>query len=233
MAAPLIIKSKRSSRRLRARCVSPCPATSASARSCPAPKGAMKITILDYGAGNVPPSSAPPRLGAESQRTASAECIAKRKPCSCLRRHYAALVVLSMRKSFVRLWSRHPSGVPFLGSVWFASIVQIERRGIATPGLISARNRLRAAVKRETRTWVGTSLKRSASLPCSQALTLSIFYFAHSFAALDSNALAAATCSHGADSPPSSSSKISCVQFIRKERRLRSSHSAEFPEARA
>ena len=66
-AAPRITKSKPSSKPSPARYVSPSRATSAFARVLPSTKGLlMKITLLDYGAGKSPSSSAPSRrLGAE------------------------------------------------------------------------------------------------------------------------------------------------------------------------
>jgi imidazole glycerol phosphate synthase glutamine amidotransferase subunit len=165
----------------------------------------MKITILDYGAGNVPSvERALQRLGAESQRTASAECISKAEALLLPGvGHYAALVrALDEKKLRAPLVDAIHRGVPFLGiclglQVLFKSSEEASQlQGLnLLPGSVSV---LPSNVKLPHMGWNQLEKKRESSLLVgidAQAY----FYFAHSFAALDTKAGAAATCSHGAE----------------------------------
>jgi len=164
----------------------------------------MKITILDYGAGNVPSvERALQRLGAESQRTASAECISKAEALLLPGvGHYAALVrALDEKKLRVPLVDAIRRGVPFLGiclglQVLFKSSEEASQlRGLnLLPGIVSA---LPPNVKLPHMGWNQIEKKRESSL-LSGIDAGAYYYFAHSYAALGSND-AAATCSHGAD----------------------------------
>jgi len=83
-------------------------------------RAAMKITILDYGAGNVPPSSAP-SSGSEQNRSERLRrnALQRRKPCSCLASGITRLwSALDEKKLRAPLVDAIRSGVPFLGSVW-------------------------------------------------------------------------------------------------------------------
>ncbi len=106
----------------------------------------MKVTIVDYGAGNVPSvERALQRLGAESHRTASPDCISKAEALLLPGvGHYAALVRAldeqNMRASLIGAIQR---GVPFLG-VCLGLQVLFESSEEA-PQL-----RVRVAIKRET-----------------------------------------------------------------------------------
>ncbi|PYT41902.1 MAG: hypothetical protein DMG47_16885 [Acidobacteria bacterium] len=78
----------------------------------------MKITILDYGAGNVPSvERALQRLGVESQRTSSPESISRAEALLLPGvGHYAALVRALDEKHFrAPLLDAIGRGVPFLG----------------------------------------------------------------------------------------------------------------------
>src|SRR5690349_16181027 len=78
----------------------------------------MKITILDYGAGNVPSvERALQRLGAESHRTSSPEYISKAEALLLPGvGHYAALVgALDEKRIRTPLLGAIRRGVPFLG----------------------------------------------------------------------------------------------------------------------
>jgi len=78
------------------------------------------VTILDYGAGNVPSvERALQRLGAESHRTDSPECISKAEALLLPGvGHYAALIrALDEKKLRAPLVGAIHRGVPFLGSV--------------------------------------------------------------------------------------------------------------------
>ena len=164
----------------------------------------MKITILDYGAGNVPSvERALQRLGAESQRTASSECISKAEVLLLPGvGHYAALVrALDEKNLRAPLVDAIRRGMPFLGiclglQVLFKSSEEgSQLQGLnLLPGIVSA---LPSSVKLPHMGWNQLEKKRESSLLAGIDVG-AYFYFAHSFAALDSNDVAA-TCSHGAE----------------------------------
>jgi len=165
----------------------------------------MKITILDYGAGNVPSvERALQRLGAESLRTGSPECISNSEAVLLPGvGHYSALVRAldekNLRSPLVEAIHR---GVPFLGiclglQVLFKSSEEASQlQGLnLLPGTVSA---LPPRVKLPHMGWNQVERKRESSLLAGIDAG-AYFYFAHSFAALDSNGGAAATCSYGAE----------------------------------
>jgi imidazole glycerol phosphate synthase glutamine amidotransferase subunit len=165
----------------------------------------MKITILDYGAGNVPSvERALQRLGAESLRTSSPECISKAQALLLPGvGHYAALVrALDEKKLRAPLVDAIRSGVPFLGiclglQVLFKSSEEASQlQGLnLLPGIVNA---LPPGVKLPHMGWNQVKKKRESSLLAGIDAG-AYFYFAHSYAALDSNGAAAATCSHGTE----------------------------------
>jgi imidazole glycerol phosphate synthase glutamine amidotransferase subunit len=180
----------------------------------------MKVTILDYGAGNVPSvERALQRLGAESQRTASPECISKAEALLLPGvGHYAALVrALDEKRLRAPLIDAIHRGVPFLGiclglQVLFKSSEEASQlQGLNLfPGIVSA---LPPNVKLPHMGWNQVDRKRESSL-LTGIDARAYFYFAHSFAALDSNDAAAATCSHGAEFAAVIEQKNICaVQF--------------------
>ena len=165
----------------------------------------MKITILDYGAGNVPSvERALQRLGAESLRTGSPECISNSEAVLLPGvGHYSALVRAldekNLRSPLVEAIHR---GVPFLGiclglQVLFKSSEEASQlQGLnLLPGTVSA---LPPRVKLPHMGWNQVERKRESSLLAGIDAG-AYFYFAHSFAALDSNGGAAATCSYGSE----------------------------------
>ena len=166
----------------------------------------MKITILDYGAGNVPSvERALQRLGTGTHRTSSPECISKAKALVLPGvGHYAALVrALDEKHLRAPLIDAIQRGVPFLGiclglQVLFKSSEEAsELRGLnLLPGAVAA---LPPRVKLPHMGWNQIEKKRESSL-LSGIDAGAYFYFAHSYAALDSNDIAA-TCSHGAELP--------------------------------
>lgn len=163
----------------------------------------MKVTIVDYGAGNVPSvERALQRLGAESERTNSPERISQAEAVLLPGvGHYAALVRAldeqNMRSPLIAAIQR---GVPFLGiclglQVLYESSEEAPQlRGLQLlPGTVCA---LPSSVKLPHMGW------NQVAATCTSRLLEGIepsayFYFAHSYAVLDSNGGTAAICSHG------------------------------------
>jgi imidazole glycerol phosphate synthase glutamine amidotransferase subunit len=164
----------------------------------------VKVTIIDYGAGNVPSvERALQRLGAESQRTVSSECISKAEALLLPGvGHYAALVrALDEQKLRSPLIEAIHRGVPFLGIClglqvlyeWSEEAPQL--RGLHL--LHGKVNALPSNVKLPHMGWDQVVIRRDSQLLAGIGPD-AYFYFAHSYAALDSNGAAAATCSYGA-----------------------------------
>lgn len=163
----------------------------------------MKVTIIDYGAGNVPSvERALQRLGAETERTNSPDTIGKAEALLLPGvGHYAALVraldELKMREPLVETIRR---GVPFLGiclglQVLFESSAEApELRGL---NLLSGKVcPLSSAVKLPHMGW--NQIVANCESPLLAGIdTSAYFYFAHSYAAPDSDGSTAATCFHG------------------------------------
>lgn len=163
----------------------------------------MKVTIVDYGAGNVPSvERALDRLGAKSERTGSLEGIAKARVLLLPGvGHYSALVRAldeqNMRAPLVDAIGR---GVPFLGiclglQVLFESSAESPQlRGLSLlPGKVRA---LPSGVKLPHMGWNQIAANRASRL-LAGIDSGAYFYFAHSYAAPDSNGPTAATCFHG------------------------------------
>jgi imidazole glycerol phosphate synthase glutamine amidotransferase subunit len=164
----------------------------------------MKVTIIDYGAGNVPSvERALQRLGAESQRTASPECIAKAEVLLLPGvGHYAALArALDEHAMRAPLLEAIHRGVPFLGIclglqvLYEGSEEAPQLHGLhLLHGNVSA---LPPNVKLPHMGWNQVEARHGSRM-LAGIESSAHFYFAHSFAALDSND-AAATCSYGAE----------------------------------
>jgi imidazole glycerol phosphate synthase glutamine amidotransferase subunit len=163
----------------------------------------MMVTIIDYGAGNVPSvERALQRLGAASQRTASPEAISKSEALLLPGvGHYAALIrALDERSLRMPLIAAIRRAVPFLGiclglQVLFESSEEAPQlRGLnLMPGKVCA---LPATVKLPHMGWNQLDAKRESRLLAGIGQE-AYFYFAHSYAAFDSNGMASATCTHG------------------------------------
>jgi len=164
----------------------------------------MKVTIIDYGAGNVPSvERALQRLGAEPERTNSPDKIATAETLLLPGvGHYAALVRAldeqKMREPLVRAIER---GVPFLGiclglQVLFESSAESPQlHGLnLLPGKVGA---LPSTVKLPHMGWNQIMPNRESRLLAGIDPSAS-FYFAHSYAAPESNGSTTATCFHGA-----------------------------------
>ncbi len=163
----------------------------------------MKVTIIDYGAGNVPSvERALDRLGAESERTGSPEDISKARVLLLPGvGHYSAIVRAldeqNMRAPLVDAIGR---GMPFLGiclglQVLFESSAESPQlRGLhLLPGKVRA---LPSSVKLPHMGWNQIAANRESRL-LAGIDSGAYFYFAHSYAAPDSNGSTAATCFHG------------------------------------
>ena len=163
----------------------------------------MKVTIIDYGAENVPSvERALDRLGAKSERTGSPEDISKARVLLLPGvGHYSALVRAldeqNMRAPLVDAIGR---GVPFLGiclglQVLFESSAESPQlRGLSL--LLGKVRALPSGVKLPHMGWNQIAANRESRL-LAGIDSGAYFYFAHSYAAPDSNGSTAATCFHG------------------------------------
>lgn len=164
----------------------------------------MKVTIIDYGAGNVPSvERALQRLGAEPERTNSPDRIAKAEALLLPGvGHYAALVrALDEQKMREPLIETIRRGAPFLGiclglQVLFESSAESPQlRGLKLlPGKVCS---LPSIVKLPHMGWNQIAANRESRL-LKGIGSSAYFYFAHSYAAPDSNGSTTATCFHGA-----------------------------------
>jgi imidazole glycerol phosphate synthase glutamine amidotransferase subunit len=161
--------------------------------------------LVDYGAGNVPSvERALKRLGAEPQRTDSADCIAQAQALLLPGvGHYGALVrALDGKNIRAALVDAIRRGVPFLGiclglQVLFKSSEEAPQlRGLnLLPGRVCS---LPPTVKLPHMGWNQVVMKRESRL-LEGVPPSAYFYFAHSFAAPDSELLASATCTYGSE----------------------------------
>lgn len=165
----------------------------------------MKVTLIDYGAGNVTSvERALGRLGAASQRSTSPGCIAKAEALLLPGvGHYAALIhALDERALRAPLLDAIQRGVPFLGvclglqALYETSEEAPELAGLKLfPGSVRS---LPPTVKLPHMGWNQLKLARPSRLL--QAIPAdAYFYFAHSFAATNTNGETVALCKHGAD----------------------------------
>ena len=165
----------------------------------------MKVTIVDYGAGNVPSvERALQRLGADSRRTTSPESISNAEALLLPGVGHIAALVRALDEQNLRapLVDAIHRGVPFLGiclglQVLYESSEEAPQLlGLhLLPGKVSA---LPSNVKLPHMGWNQVAVKRESRL-LRGIPKEAYFYFAHSYAARDSNEAAVATCSHGAD----------------------------------
>lgn len=163
----------------------------------------MRITIIDYGAGNVPSvERALQRLGAESNRTNLPEDISKAEALLLPGvGHYSALIrALDEQRMRAPLVDAIQRGVPFLGiclglQVLFESSAEAPQlRGLnLLSGKVCA---LPSSVKLPHMGWNQASAHRESRL-LAGIDSHAYFYFAHSYAAPESNGPTAATCFYG------------------------------------
>ena len=163
----------------------------------------MRVTIIDYGAGNVPSvERALERLGAESERTGSPEDISKAHVLLLPGvGHYSALVrALDHQNMRAPLVDAVRHGVPFLGiclglQVLFESSAESPQlRGLGLlPGKVQA---VPSSVKLPHMGWNQIAASRESRL-LAGIHSSAYFYFAHSYAAPDLNRSTTAICFHG------------------------------------
>ena len=165
----------------------------------------MKITLLDYGAGNVTSvERALRRLGANPERSNMPECISNAEAIILPGvGHYSALIRAldkhNLRSALVDALHR---GVPFLGiclglqTLYNSSEEAPQLQGLnVLPGRVCA---LPSSVKLPHMGWNQLKLTQPSGL-LEGISPGAFFYFAHSFAATEANGEAVALCNYGAD----------------------------------
>ena len=165
----------------------------------------MKVTLIDYGAGNVTSvERALQRLGAASQRSSSPECIAKAEALLLPGvGHYAALIrALDERALRAPLLDAIRRGVPFLGvCLGLQALYGTSEEAPALSGLHLLPGSVRSlptTVKLPHMGW--NQLKRTRHSRLLEDISAdAYFYFAHSFAAPACDGETIALCNHGAD----------------------------------
>ncbi|MGA2428206.1 MAG: imidazole glycerol phosphate synthase subunit HisH [Candidatus Acidiferrum sp.] len=166
----------------------------------------MKVTLLDYGAGNVTSvERALQRLGAESQRATTPECLGSAEALILPGvGHFAALIrALDERGLRAPLLEALDRGVPFLGiclglqALYDSSDEAPELHGLQVfPGRIQA---LPGTVKLPHMGWNQLHLAGGSRLLQGIA-PQAYFYFAHSYAVTaNGTAHSLATCMHGSE----------------------------------
>lgn len=165
----------------------------------------MKVALLDYGAGNVTSvERALLRLGAGPVRACTPEALDNAEAILLPGvGHYSALIrALDERQLRAPLVEALRRGVPFLGiCLGLQALYEFSEEAPLLQGLHLLRgsvSRLPSDVKLPHMGWNQLSLARPSRLL--QAIPReAFFYFAHSFAALDSNGGCVAISRHGAE----------------------------------
>jgi glutamine amidotransferase/cyclase len=165
----------------------------------------MKITLLDYGAGNVASvERALQRLGAQTKLATSPECISNADALVLPGvGHFETLIrVLDDRKLRAPLCGAICDGVPFLGiclglqALYDASDEAPELTGLQLlPGRVCA---LPPVAKLPHMGWNRLVIK-SRSLLLENIDTEAYFYFAHSYVAIEQGQETVATCDYGTE----------------------------------
>lgn len=167
----------------------------------------MKVTLIDYGAGNVPSvARAFHRLGGEAEITSDAERVAAAQAlvlpgvghCRAL---MGALDQRGLREPLV---AAIRGGTPFLGiclglqALYESSEESPELRGLNL--LAGSVTRLPDGVKLPHMGWNQLRVRRQSRL-LEGISAEAYFYFAHSYAGLNCGAECTATCEHGREFP--------------------------------
>jgi imidazole glycerol phosphate synthase glutamine amidotransferase subunit len=180
----------------------------------------MRITLLDYGAGNVPSvERALQRLGAESQRAATPECIASADAIVLPGVGHFETLIRALDNHGLRppLMDALARGVPFLGvclglqALYLASDEAPELPGLQ---LLPARVRsLPSTVKLPHMGWNRLLVKRKSRL-LDGIDDDAYFYFAHTYAAMNDGPETVAACQYGTEFVAALEAKNICaVQF--------------------
>lgn len=163
----------------------------------------MKVTLVDYGAGNVASiERALLRLGAESHRASTPEGISNADALLLPGvGHYAALIhALSEHGLRGPLQEAIGRGVPFLGiCLGLQALFGTSEEAPELTGLHLLNGRVQvlpATAKLPHMGWNQLQWMRESRL-LSGISKNAYFYFAHSFAVLDSDASSVAMCTHG------------------------------------
>ena len=165
----------------------------------------MKITLLDYGAGNVTSvERALRRLGTDAYRSNSSECVANAEAIILPGvGHYATLIrALDQKNLRAPLIDALHRGVPFLGIC--LGLQALYKSSEEAPGLQGlnllpgSASQLPSSVKLPHMGWNQLKLMRPSRL-LEGISRDAFFYFAHSFAVTDPQGESAALCHHGSD----------------------------------
>jgi imidazole glycerol phosphate synthase glutamine amidotransferase subunit len=165
----------------------------------------MKITLLDYGAGNFPSvERALQRLGAESRRGATPECIANADALVLPGVGHFETLMRALDDQDLRapLLDALARGVPFLGiclGLQALYLASDEAPALSGLQLLPARVRsLPHVVKLPHMGWNRLVVKRNSRL-LDRIDADAYFYFAHTYAAIDDGPETVAACSYGTD----------------------------------
>lgn len=163
----------------------------------------MKVTLIDYGAGNATSvERALHKLGTSAERASTPESVASAKVLLLPGVGHFAKLLRSLDERGLRepLLDALRRGVPFLGiclglqALYETSEEAAHLRGLSLlPGNVLA---LPATVKLPHMGWNRLERKRDSRL-LANIDDNSFFYFAHSFAACGDDFSTVATCSHG------------------------------------
>ena len=165
---------------------------------------ARPITLIDYGAGNVPSvERALQRLGVTSRRaTQPRELESARAIILPGVGHFTAIIrALDQNNLRSALCAAISDGIPFLGiCLGLQALYSSSAEAPALPGLhlfSASVTSLPSIVKLPHMGWNRLKIKRASRLLAGLDES-DYFYFAHTFAALDGSQEVAATCEHGA-----------------------------------
>jgi len=165
----------------------------------------VKITLIDYGAGNLPSvERALQKFGAETERVNTPDFLERAEAIVLPGVGHFAALVHSIDERGLRepLLAAIKRGVPFLGiCLGLQALFESSEEAPELPGLGLLKGAVRALPPRVKLPHMGWNQVRSA--PASRifrGLSPDLwFYFAHSYAAMHEGSSIAAVCSHGTD----------------------------------
>jgi imidazole glycerol phosphate synthase glutamine amidotransferase subunit len=163
----------------------------------------VKISIIDYGAGNLPSvERAFLRLGAETERVASPEQVAAARAIVLPGvGHFSAFVAGLRERNLTRsLRAAIDSGIPVLGiCLGLQALFQCSEEAPGEPGLDLIHQKIRGLPKNVKSPHIGWNQVRQLrpSVLLDGIPEDAYFYFAHSYAAALCDPFTAAICDHG------------------------------------